>query len=80
VGYRAFVRAAARAFGIVGWVCNRSDDSVEVAGQGPSASIQALTDALRRGPAGARVAHVELLPEIVLDHLSEFEICHLRPG
>ena len=45
VGFRWFVREAARALGLAGWVRNRPDGSVEVAAEGDAAS---------RGPRCAR--------------------------
>lgn len=62
VGFRWFVRREARTRGLVGWVRNRPDGSVEVLVQGPEASIASLGTALARGPTGARVDRVEERP------------------
>ena len=59
VGFRWFVREEGRRLGLAGWVRNRPDGSVEVAAEGPDASIQALRDALNAGPDGAVVQHVD---------------------
>lgn len=62
VGYRAFVREQARRRGIVGWVCNRPDGSVEVATAGEADALAEFAAALGRGPPGARVTALETLP------------------
>ena len=64
VGFRWFAKERARRFGISGWVRNRPDGSVEVAAAGDRESIDAFTDALRRGPDGARVDSLKELEPI----------------
>ena len=59
VGFRWFVREAARAAGVAGRVRNNVDGSVEIVAQGSAAALGALRDAVRQGPAGARVDGVE---------------------
>lgn len=58
VGFRWFVREAARRRGIAGWVRNRADGSVELEVSGNEASVRDLIAALREGPPGARVDEV----------------------
>jgi acylphosphatase len=55
VGFRWFVREAARRLDLAGWVTNRPDGSVEVAAYGTPEGLQRLQAALRRGPPGADV-------------------------
>lgn len=59
VGFRWFVKHQADRLGLRGSVTNLRDGSVEVVAEGAEASLQALLEALRRGPAGARVERVE---------------------
>jgi acylphosphatase len=59
VGFRYFVYEAACAEGVVGWVRNLPDGTVEVFAEGEADSIERLDRALRRGPFGARVDNVE---------------------
>ena len=59
VGYRYFVVRRAQALGVAGWVRNRADGAVEMEAEGPSASLERLVEAARRGPMGARVAAVD---------------------
>ena len=69
VGFRWFVREAARRAGLSGWVRNRADGHVEVAASGPENAITELLSAARVGPPGARVDHVVELPLNELDEL-----------
>lgn len=56
VGFRAFVEQTAVGLGLTGWVRNRWDGSVEALAEGPRPQLEALLEALRRGP---RMAAVE---------------------
>jgi acylphosphatase len=59
VGYRDSMRAAARGFGVAGWVRNRADGSVQAMVQGPEAQVEALVAWCREGPPPARVQDVQ---------------------
>lgn len=61
VGFRFFIEDAAQREGILGYVRNQHDGSVEVVAEGDSAALQRFEMAVRRGPAGARVDEVETL-------------------
>jgi len=58
VGFRYFVQKNAHRLGAVGWVRNERDGSVELEAEGPREVLEALLDAVRLGPPGARVAGV----------------------
>lgn len=58
VGYRYYVVMAARELGIVGWVRNRSDGSVEVDAQGSADALAELRLRLSQGPRWGHVASV----------------------
>ena len=62
VGFRWFVREAARRADVAGWVRNRSDGSVEVAGEGTDSAIESMRRALAHGPPGALVSSIEDVP------------------
>lgn len=65
VSYRAATRAEARRLGLVGWVKNRVDGSVELEAEGPADKVAALLAWCHDGPPAARVAGVavdELAP------------------
>jgi acylphosphatase len=55
VGYRAFVEREAFRQLIEGWVRNRRDGSVEAVFAGKTGKVDAIIEACRRGPPGARV-------------------------
>lgn len=57
VGFREFVRQEASARGITGWVRNSDDGrQVELVAEGEEPALEALLEALHRGP---RFAHVD---------------------
>jgi len=59
VGYRAFVEDAAFDRGLAGWVRNRRSGEVEAVFAGSPAAIDAVVQACRRGPPGARVDGID---------------------
>lgn len=61
VGFRWYVREAARRRSLSGWVQNRADGSVELAAEGDEESVGALVDAVRSGPPGATVTEAREL-------------------
>lgn len=58
VGYRHAMVGVARRLTLTGWVRNRRDGSVEAEIAGSAASVAAMIDWARHGPASAQVAHV----------------------
>src|SRR4029450_11053437 len=69
VGFRWFVREAARRAGLAGWVRNCEDGRVEIAASGSDNAIAELKSVARRGPPGAHGEHVTELPLAGLDDL-----------
>ena len=63
VWFRETTRRAAEQRGVSGWVRNRPDGTVEAVLEGPAGAVESLVDQCRRGPAGARVDHVEVTEE-----------------
>jgi acylphosphatase len=71
VGFRWFVREAARRHRLAGWVRNRADGSVELEVSGDDGGVHEFLATVREGPAGARVDevreltsnHAETLPQ-----------------
>ncbi len=59
VGYRYFVQSQACRFGVSGWVRNRRDGSVELEAEGTRAALEQFLQAIRQGPATARVERVD---------------------
>lgn len=58
VGFRYFVFREAQALGLVGWVANLSNGSVECVAEGPRDRLELLVDRLREGPSSAIVEGV----------------------
>ncbi len=56
VGFRWFVKEAARALALTGYVKNEYDGSVEVVAEGPREKLEELLAGLHRGPRGAAVS------------------------
>jgi acylphosphatase len=70
VGYRHWVMTTGLRLGVTGWVRNRTDGSVEALIVGHDATVGAMIDACRRGPAMAQVDAVDVEP-VDLDVLPE---------
>jgi acylphosphatase len=64
VGFRFFAEASAMREGLEGWVRNLPDGRVEVAAQGDAESVERFERAVRHGPPGARVDHVEMFDDV----------------
>ena len=58
VSFRVYTQAEAQTLGLVGWVRNLPDGSVELEAQGNPASVEALLAWCHRGPSAARVDEV----------------------
>ncbi len=74
VGYRMFVQTAAERLGVVGYVRNLPDGTVEVMAQGTSERLETLLEHLRQGPFGATVREVETHWLEPTDEYDRFEI------
>lgn len=58
VGYREALRREAQRLGIVGWVRNRPDGSVEAVVQGERRTLELIAAWAQRGPPAAQVVDV----------------------
>lgn len=74
VGFRYFVRTAAKRLGITGWVCNARDGSVRVVAEGSSKCLNQLLEALEHGPSLAAVDDVHCRWDKPSGAYSEFSI------
>jgi acylphosphatase len=77
VGFRFFVLREAQALGLVGWVANQPDGSVECVAEGPRDRLEALLGRLREGPPAAIVDNVSVA---WMDALGGFATFGVRSG
>lgn len=74
VGYRYFVLCVARELGIVGWVRNLPDGSVEAWAKGHPGAMEAFRHELSFGPCNAQVAGIEVTEADPAIQCDEFRI------
>jgi len=60
VGFRYFVVREAMDLGLVGWVANEPDGTVDCVAEGPRADLERLLERLREGPPAAIVEGVRV--------------------
>jgi acylphosphatase len=70
VFFRVETKYAAESFGVVGWVRNKMDGSVEAVFEGDEANVKATLVWCQEGPPHARVDKVEATRQ---DYTGEFE-------
>ena len=70
VFFRVETKHAAEGFGVVGWVRNKMDGSVEAVFEGEEADVKAALAWCQTGPPHARVSKVEVIRH---DYIGEFE-------
>ena len=75
VGFRDFVQRSALGLGIVGWVRNVDDGSVEVYAAGTEAQLADLAGLFRKGPRWAEVRGLDE-SEAPVEHHAGFLIKH----
>jgi acylphosphatase len=74
VNFRASTVTQASRLGLLGWVRNQPDGSVEVLAEGPRPALEQLVAYLRRGPQGARVSAVEPVWQTATQTFRQFEV------
>ena len=74
VGFRWFVLKHARKLGLVGWVRNNPDGSVEIEAQGTSETVESLIGDVRRGPRFSRVESVNSTDIVPLGKEKHFRV------
>ncbi len=74
VAFRWYTQGTARALGLVGWVRNRPDGSVQIVAEGTPEALDALRRWAERGPDRARVDRVEEFRGEAAGAFTEFEI------
>lgn len=74
VNFRWFTQRRATELGLVGWVRNRADGSVEFVAEGPRAEVERFLDSVRVGPAMAVVENIETQWGAATGEFHRFEI------
>lgn len=72
VGFRFTAIEVARDFGLVGWVRNRPDRSVEIVAEGLKEKLEKLASWARKGPPPAKVGKVDVSWEKATGEFEEF--------
>lgn len=70
VGFRYFTARQAEQRGLVGWVENREDGSVQAYAEGPESLITEFLEELRRGPRFSQVDDMQILLDDSCNHLT----------
>jgi acylphosphatase len=63
VFFRAETRVRAESLGLTGWVRNAPDGAVEAVFEGDPERVESMVEWCRRGPSGARVDELDVIPE-----------------
>jgi acylphosphatase len=77
VGFRWYVEREAKALGVVGWVRNNEDSTVELVAAGSIEQLASLRARLTAGPRASRVDRVDeadVMPEELQGNLRSFTI------
>ena len=76
VGFRAFAERSANRLGIQGYICNKTDGTVEVMAEGEKAALELFLKELRHGPSGAHVDDVVVSWQNPTGECKDFRIRH----
>lgn len=74
VSFRYYTLQRANELGLVGWVSNRYDRTVEVLAEGPRPALDKLVAFLWQGPQAATVTDVEIHWLVATGQYDHFEI------
>ena len=76
VGFRWFAMRRASSLGLVGWVRNLPDGSVEAWAEGPADALDAFGVALESGPPGSSVRGIRTQPAAATGRHRGFEVTY----
>jgi acylphosphatase len=74
VGFRAFVQEKAIELGLVGWVRNRWDGTVEVVAEGERSPLEQFLGWLRKGPRSSYVSDLHFEWQAAIDEYRDFRV------
>jgi len=76
IGYRSWMKREAQNLGVVGWVKNREDKTVEAVVQGEEKETQEMLEKAKKGPEVAWVESVSVTEQPVDKDLMGFEVIY----
>ena len=74
VGFRYFIQRKAQQLGLLGWVRNNDDGTVEVVAEGARLELEQLKRALEEGPRMAQVDRVDARWSAATGNLQRFDL------
>ncbi len=74
VGFRAYVEYKALHIGVLGWVRNIGQDTVETVAEGTRIQIDEFIEMVKQGPRGSRVDEARIEYEPLTGQLSGFTV------
>jgi len=74
VGFRYYTRREAKSLGLLGWVRNLPDGSVELVAEGEPGALATFREWLEEGPPGASVRRADVETRPPTGHFSDFSI------
>ena len=76
VFYRMETKQAADLNGVVGWVRNKRDGSVEAVFDGPEEAVKSILAWCRKGPPSAKVDHIDVTWEPYSGEFYRFDVTY----
>ncbi len=76
VNFRHNTQQKALSKELTGWVCNRSDGTVEVIAEGPRTDLDKLAAWLRQGPPAAHVTNVDITWRDATGDFDSFQVTY----
>lgn len=74
VNFRNDTVQQAKSLGLVGYVRNLTNGTVETIAEGPQDQLETLVEFLKTGPAAAQVTHVDIQWETATESFTDFSI------
>ena len=74
VGFRYFTVRKARELGVLGWVRNTPDGTVEIVAEGEKWQLEEFTKNVKTGPSLSSVTGIEVKEEEYQDEFEGFEV------
>ena len=74
VGFRSWARRQAQDLGLVGWVRNTPEETVEIVAEGPKDKLKELVKACRTGPEVAMIEKIDVSWERATGEFLSFEV------